>query len=100
MKKLLFFALAFVFVGCTSSKWEYNLVKIDSSTSSDFLESEFKVTSEDLNLFGEEGWELVDVYTLTQTQHPHFGDDKYVTGIRENGKWVVFVKTKITRRVL
>lgn len=84
MKKLLFLALALVLVGCTSSKWEYKIVKIDSSTSSDFLESEFKVTSEDLNLFGEEGWELVDVYTLTQTQHPNFGDDKYVTGIREN----------------
>ena len=48
MKKLLFLALALVLVGCTSSKWEYKIVKIDSSTSSDFLESEFKVTSEDI----------------------------------------------------
>ena len=84
MKKLLFVALALVLVGCTSNKWEYKIVKIDNTTTSDFFESDFKVTSEDLNLFGEDGWELVDVYTLTQTQHPNFGDDKYVTGIREN----------------
>ena len=83
MKKLVISLFALCILGCTP-KWEYKIVSIDSSTSSDFLESSFKITSEDLNLFGSEGWELVDVYTITQTQHPNFGDDKYVTGIREN----------------
>lgn len=83
MKKLLFILLILGLTGC-ASKWEYKIVTVDNSTKSEFYESDFKVTSEDLNLFGADGWELVNVYTITQTQHPNFGDDKYVTGIREN----------------
>lgn len=37
-----------------------------------------------LNSYGEEGWELVDVYTTTETVYPNFGNKDYVTGLREN----------------
>jgi len=33
---------------------------------------------------GEDGWELVNSYTETNTVHPNFGSSEYVTGIREN----------------
>ena len=28
--------------------------------------------------------ELVDVYTIEETVHPNFGNEEYVTGLREN----------------
>lgn len=83
MKKLIIALSILCLTGCTT-QWEYKIVTVDNSTDSDFRESNFKVTSSDLDLFGVDGWELVNVYTITQTQHPNFGDDKYVTGIREN----------------
>lgn len=67
-----------------SSKWEYKIVTVENEQASAFEASEIKVSSEDLNLFGEEGWELVDVYTIVETEHPNFGNSEYVTGIREN----------------
>lgn len=84
MKKLLIAFLVVAAMTACTSKWEYKIVTVDNTETSDFKKPSFKVSSEDLNLFGAEGWELVDVYTVTETEHPNFGNSEYVTGIREN----------------
>ena len=84
MKKVLLLAVTVLAMAACTSKWEYKIVTVENEEASKFKTSEIKVTSEDLNLFGEEGWELVDVYTIIETEHPNFGNAEYVTGIREN----------------
>lgn len=84
MKKVLLLVIAVLTMAACTSKWEYKIVTVENEQASAFEASEIKVSSEDLNLFGEEGWELVDVYTIIETEHPNFGNSEYVTGIREN----------------
>lgn len=84
MKNLLLILLATLAITACSSNWEYKTVSVSGESTSEFNTNTFSVTDEDLNLFGAEGWELVDVYTLEETVHPNFGNEEYVTGIREN----------------
>lgn len=88
MKRILvLLSLAVIMVSCSyNGKWEYKIVTINGESRGDYLPNTFTVTSDDLNLFGIEGWELVDVYTIIETTHPNFGNSEYVTGIRENTK--------------
>lgn len=84
MKKLfLFLSASFLLTAC-SGRWEYKIVNVEGSASTEYAPRTYNVTDEDLNLFGKEGWELVDVYVITETVHPNFGNAEYVTGIREN----------------
>ena len=82
-KLLLILSTAFLLSAC-SSKWEYKIVSVEGKASTEYAPRTFDVDDEDLNLFGKEGWELVDVYTITESVHPNFGSAEYVTGIREN----------------
>lgn len=85
MKNLFLFMVVVIFTACSSNNnWEYKTVTITGESDSEFVSNTFNVTDEDLNLFGAEGWELVNVYTLQETVFPNFGNEKYVTGIREN----------------
>ena len=84
MKKVFFLVITFLTIAACAPKWEYKIVTVDNEQSSAFEASEITVSSEDLDLIGEEGWELVDVYTIIETEHPNFGNSEYVTGIREN----------------
>lgn len=38
----------------------------------------------EINALGDEGWELVTSYLEMETAYPNFGNEDYVTGIREN----------------
>lgn len=85
MKNLFLFMVVVIFTACSSNNnWEYKTVTITGKSDSEFVSNTFNVTDEDLNLLGAEGWELVNVYTLQETVFPNFGNEKYVTGIREN----------------
>lgn len=88
MKNLFLFMVVVIFTACSSNNncnnWEYKTLTITGESDSEFVSNTFNVTDEDLNLFGAEGWELVNVYTLQETVFPNFGNEKYVTGIREN----------------
>lgn len=84
MKKVLLLVITALAIAACTSKWEYKIVTVENEQASAFKASEIKVSSEDLDLFGEDGWELVDVYTIIETEHPNFGNSEYVTGIREN----------------
>ncbi|HUN14920.1 MULTISPECIES: DUF4177 domain-containing protein [unclassified Alistipes] len=84
MKKLtLALFAAFSLVAC-SNNWEYKIVKVEGTKSTDYHPRTYEITNDDLNIFGKDGWELVDVYVITETVHPNFGNSEYVTGIREN----------------
>lgn len=84
MKNLLLILLATLAITACSSNWEYKTVSVSGESTSKFNPNTFSVTDEDLNLFGADGWELVDVYTIEETVHPNFGNKEYVTGLREN----------------
>lgn len=74
--------------------WEYKVV-------SDFKENTYPTShpnnfySNDglLTALGNEGWELVDTYTILETVHPNFGNSSYVTGLQPNvrTKELVFI---------
>jgi len=84
-KALLIAILGIAFTSYTSN-WEYKIVKVKGTEkeASKFDPNKFEVTDESLNLFGKEGWELVDIYETTETVHPNFGSSEYVTGIQPN----------------
>lgn len=84
MRTKLLFAIPLCLLMSCTSKWEYKVVTLDGEVVKDHESKEFKVSDDDLNIFGNEGWELVDVYTVGETSYPNFGDKSYVTGIREN----------------
>ncbi|MBD5367183.1 MAG: hypothetical protein HDR82_09345 [Bacteroides sp.] len=84
-----------------SQKWEYKTLIAWGELSSQFdyfSNNSIPVPEVELNKLGEEGWELVSVYTRIQTVHPNFGNDKYVTGLQPNtrthGVFYVFKRLK------
>lgn len=101
MKKLLFIAVAMLVVlaSCKDEnkiqKWEYMRVKTNAvlvdehgnwpGFSENFVINETQGTNIDdsLNTLGQEGWEIVGVYTKTSTTFPNFGNAEYVTGLRD-----------------
>jgi hypothetical protein len=86
MKKVLLIAiLGLALTSCTSN-WEYKIVKVKGTEkeASIFDPNKFEVSDESLNLFGKDGWELVDIYETTETVHPNFGTSEYVTGLQPN----------------
>lgn len=93
MKKIIiaFFCTALLTACGHSQKWEYKVVKMagKESTMKDFTPMTFDDPSETLNKMGKEGWELVDTYTEINTVHPNFGNEEYVTGIRENTRTAI-----------
>lgn len=91
MKKIILSICICLAIASCTSKWEYKIVSAGSkqfdeplSKYAKFIENVFVVNDSLLNVYGAEGWELVDVYEKTETVHPNFGDDKYVTGIQPN----------------
>lgn len=71
-------------ISCTD-KWEYKTVRDTGTYSSDLSSSDFdKVDDSLLIYYGNQGWELVAINTLTETVHPNFGNSMYVTGLQPN----------------
>ena len=103
MKRFLFVAIAVIALSsCTeNTKWEYKVVKVagqNAESLPDYAPMVFNDQTPMLNKMGEDGWELVNSYTETNTVHPNFGNSEYVTGIRENTRTsvlnFVFKRTK------
>lgn len=108
--KRLFYLIAAIYAGlviasCSKKeepqKWEYKTLISWAEISSEldfFNNNSIPVPEKDLNKLGEEGWELVSVYTRIQTVHPNFGNKKYVTGLQPNtrthGVFYVFKRLK------
>lgn len=86
MKKIALIALLGFCISSCTSKWEYKIVTLKSNEKeiSKFNPINLQINNEELNSLGQEGWELVDVYEKTETVHPNFGDNQYVTGIQPN----------------
>lgn len=87
MKKLFLITLLGVVSFSCSSKWEYKTVSVkgeEQETRGKFRTNKFDVSDESLNLFGEDGWELVSMYETCETVHPNFGNEEYVSGIQPN----------------
>lgn len=86
-KACLIIGLGISVSSCTAT-WEYKVVSVkgmeDNSKMRDFHPKKFDASGESLNLFGKEGWELVEVFETTETIHPNFGNDEYVSGIQPN----------------
>lgn len=77
---------AFTFFSCTP-KWEYKTVSVKGTESeilAKFQANTFEISDESLNLLGKDGWELVSTYVKTETVHPNYGNEEYVSGIQPN----------------
>lgn len=93
MKKILFYALLDIAMAAFTScgpKFECRIETVNASSPeeasaySDMLPNKFPSSDAKLNELGKEGWELIDVYTTSETVHPNFGNSSYVTGIQPN----------------
>ncbi|MCM1484243.1 MAG: DUF4177 domain-containing protein [Muribaculaceae bacterium] len=92
MKKIiLLLAAAIIAVGLNScsnnaepQKWEYKILQIWGMDRGSFFSKGIQVPEDELNRLGDEGWELVDVYSRVETVHPNFGNSQYVTGLQPN----------------
>ena len=86
MKKIFLIAIIAVCISSCASNWEYKVVTIKGTEKevSKFDPNRFDVSDESLSLFGKDGWELVNVYSTTETVHPNFGNSEYVTGMQPN----------------
>jgi hypothetical protein len=86
MKKIYFIGLLSLGLLSCSNKWEYKMVSVKGKEqeTAKFDSNKFDVTDESLNLFGKDGWELVGVFEKTETVHPNFGNDQYVSGLQPN----------------
>ena len=87
MKKLFLIAVVGLLSFSCTSKWEYKTVSVkgeEQGTLAKFQPNKFDVSDEALNLFGKDGWELVGIYEKTETVHPNFGNDQYVSGLQPN----------------
>ena len=67
-----------------STNWEYKIVTVNGEDTQDSSPKTIKISDEDLNIFGKDGWELVSVYTNTETAYPNMGKGGFVLDIREN----------------
>jgi len=85
-KKICFIGLLSLTLFSCSEKWEYKMVSVKGKEqeATKFGANKFDVTDESLNLFGKDGWELVSVLEKTETVHPNFGNDQYVSGLQPN----------------
>lgn len=87
MKKIfLITVIGFLSFSCTS-KWEYKTISVkgeEQETMPKFQANKFEVSDESLNLFGKDGWELIGIYEKTETVHPNYGNEEYVSGLQPN----------------
>ena len=84
--KIFILVMALGFAAC-STKWEYKTVTVkgkEDEALAKYQSRKFDVSDSELNIFGKSGWELVDVYEKTETVHPNFGNDEYVSGLQPN----------------
>ncbi len=86
MRKVFLIVVLGLFISSCTSNWEYKVVTVKGTEkeASKFDPKKFDVSDESLNLFGKDGWELVNVYPTTETVHPNFGSSEYVTGMQPN----------------
>lgn len=95
MKKLILgcCVVAAMLVSCNDDKsWEYKVVKVEGKEANslpDFTTMEFDDQTSMLNKMGNNGWELVSTYTEVGTAFPNFGNNEYVTGLRDNHRTCV-----------
>ena len=88
---LILFTACFLIVGCSSNstKWEYKVEKYpndgynrDGKAGGNV--STIHISEADLDILGEEGWELVSSSLEMETAYYNFGYTSYVTGIQPN----------------
>lgn len=93
MKRILFLTtllcVTFMFSACKDEKkavkWEYKTIRI-AINSDDYGDACPLPTADietELNILGEEGWELVSAVPVVGTTFPNFGNSEYVTGLRD-----------------
>lgn len=93
MKNILFTLLGIALLSSCTKIWEYKTVSIEGQSITKYSSNEFQLPDSTLNAMGKEGWELSTSYTTTETTHPNFGSEEYVTGLQPNvrTKSIVFV---------
>lgn len=79
---LIMIICGFVLIACKNQKWEYKVVEVEAETYNQY--DRFGNQTKMLNKMGQDGWELVNVYTEINSSFPNFGTGNYVTGIKTN----------------
>lgn len=65
--------------------WEYKeVVSYGDNIVKDYRDKSFSNKLKELNDLGQEGWELVGVYSTIETVFPNFGNEGYHTGMKSN----------------
>ena len=99
---LLLVNLALLVLLYPGRSWEYKVKRVSGESS--YLRADFKplpISLTDLTdtLKSEAGWELVACVPETETVHPNFGNDEYVTGlqpnVRSNAVLLIFRRAKL-----
>lgn len=100
MKNIIVILLTFLLLSCNSN-WEYKVVKFETNNFENSGREAFccdvnQPSDSLLNVYGSQGWELVNTYVEIETAHPNFGNGEYVTGLQPNVRTnnIVFIFKK------
>lgn len=90
-----FICIPFVFTACNKEqKWEYKVLTMYGNAYGEHSSRDFEEPTDTLNKLGQEGWEVVGVYTETETAYPDFGGRNLIIHYKEN------VRTLCVRYIL
>lgn len=90
-----FICIPFIFTACNKEqKWEYKVLTMYGDDWSKRYCRDFEEPTDTLNKLGQEGWEVVGVYTETETAYTDFGGERIIIHYKEN------VRTSCVRYIL
>ena len=93
MKKVLLLSMLLSTVaicGCTT-QWQYKTIEVEgikSDTHGDYFSRYFPIDDSFLNEMGEDGWELVSCYPLTESVYADMGSERLILHYKTNTRTV------------
>jgi hypothetical protein len=106
--KLTLMILVTLFLTSCSSEYEYKTISIKGKQKfgkrtyfQDPVPMSFEspiLPKDSIDILGNQGWQLISTYSITETTFPNFGNDEYHTGIKSdvhtNELNLIFIRKK------